>query len=105
MGLAEPCWGYGRSRSGGVSRSAGLCYCTGYGTVWGTPHLGSSLEGTSLLNGGERDFATLASHGGVEGFPKLVRAHSSSVYRVGVRMLAIGRTAGGGIVYISGVGR
>src|SRR5918999_2088447 len=87
MGLAEPCWGYRRSRSGGVSRSAGLCYCTGYGIVWGTPHLGSSLEGTSLLNVGDRNLATLASQGDVEAFTKLVRAHSSLVYRVAVRML------------------
>ena len=39
------------------------------------------------MNGGDRDLATLASQGDVEAFTKLVRAHSSLVYRVAVRML------------------
>jgi RNA polymerase sigma-70 factor (ECF subfamily) len=39
------------------------------------------------LNVGDRDLATLASQGDVEAFTKLVRAHSSLVYRLAVRML------------------
>jgi RNA polymerase sigma-70 factor, ECF subfamily len=51
------------------------------------PYLGSPLEGNPPLNVEDRVLAGRAAQGDVEAFTKLVRAHSSLVYRVALRML------------------
>jgi RNA polymerase sigma-70 factor (ECF subfamily) len=58
-----------------------------YGIARQTPYLRPPLEGRSPLNAEERQLAARAAGGDVEAFTKLVRAHSSLVYRVALRML------------------
>ena len=59
--------------------------------VWdraGTPNLGPPLEGKKPpLHVDDRRLTARAAQGDVEAFTKLVRAHSSLVYRVALRML------------------
>jgi RNA polymerase sigma-70 factor, ECF subfamily len=58
----------------------------GIRTALGT-HLRPSREGSHSLRHKDRDLVRVASRGDVEAFAKLVRDHSSLVYRVALRIL------------------
>jgi RNA polymerase sigma-70 factor, ECF subfamily len=58
-----------------------------YETARELPLLRPPLEGSPPLNVEDRDLASRAAQGDVEAFTKLVRAHSSLVFRVALRML------------------
>jgi RNA polymerase sigma-70 factor (ECF subfamily) len=67
--------------------AAGSVIVVGYGTARETPHLPLPVEERTPLSVEDRHLAICASRGDVEAFTKLVRAHSSLVYRVALRML------------------
>ena len=70
-----------------MSRGCGLCYGVGYGNAWAILFLRPSHREKPPLNVEDRALVARASQGDVEAFTKLVRAHSSLVYRVALRML------------------
>jgi RNA polymerase sigma-70 factor (ECF subfamily) len=74
--------------SGGCLLVAGFAILSGHGTgtARGT-HLRLPREGSLFLKQEDRNLVTAASKGDVEAFAKLVRANSSLVYRVALRML------------------
>ena len=94
MGLTGPTSGYavrwdslyklGYRR---LSRAPGLCYLTPSIRSASGTHLRPSREGSHSLRHKDRDLVRAASRGDVEAFAKLVRDHSSLVYRVALRIL------------------
>jgi RNA polymerase sigma-70 factor, ECF subfamily len=68
-----------------VAVGSAIVWC--YGNARGNLFLRPSLEGKSALNVEDRALVARASQGDAEAFTKLVRAHSSLVYRVALRML------------------
>jgi RNA polymerase sigma-70 factor, ECF subfamily len=71
---------------GGYLAAPGSAILRWYGTVSGI-HLRPPREGSTPLNLESRNLVAAASKGDVEAFAKLVRDHSSLVYRVALRML------------------
>jgi RNA polymerase sigma-70 factor (ECF subfamily) len=67
--------------------AVGSAIVVGYGNARGTHFLRPPLRGEPPLNAEDRELAARASQGDVEAFTKLVRSHSSLVYRVALRML------------------
>ena len=67
--------------------AAGSAIVVGYGNARGTHFLRPPLRGEPPLNAEDRNLVARASQGDVEAFTKLVRSHSSLVYRVALRML------------------
>src|SRR5687767_13908202 len=86
VGLAKPRRGYGVLDPACLV-TAGSVIVWGYENARGTLFLRPSLGGGPPLNVEDRKLAARASQGDVEAFTKLVRAHSSLVYRVALRML------------------
>lgn len=70
-----------------MSRGVGVCYRVGYGIVGWISDLRPPGEGPPSVSADNRVLVARASRGDVEAFTKLVRANSSLVYRVALRML------------------